>query len=82
MIQNPTVEQHVPDCSYCDRQIEGRQINGLHPTCHEFFNAEMAAAFPEVQPEPQEPDFFPAAAPRHWPSDSLVTNFSDAECVF
>ena len=38
----------VPPCPYCDEELDGHTINGLHDRCDEAFHEDMEEAFPNL----------------------------------
>ena len=39
---NPTLEQPVPLCPYCNKRLDGPIVNGLHAACTRKYSAELA----------------------------------------
>jgi hypothetical protein len=39
------------NCPFCDKELVGPVINGLHATCNETFQQELDQAFPDQVPE-------------------------------
>jgi len=41
MIGRIAPDELIPDCPYCDCQLDGTAINGLHWRCHILYNEEL-----------------------------------------
>jgi hypothetical protein len=34
-------DEQIPNCPYCDNQLDGPTVNGLHKLCHILYNEEL-----------------------------------------